>query len=69
LAVVAARQGDVDQASSLGMQALQGGRQSRPSLLMVARELEHELRTYGSDTGADFRDLLTDLKQGPQPSE
>lgn len=69
LAVVAARQGDVDQASSLGMQALQGGRQSRPSLLMVAGELEHELRTYGSDTGADFRDLLTDLKQGSRPSE
>jgi DNA-binding XRE family transcriptional regulator len=69
LAVVAARQGDVDEATSLGMQALQGGRQSRPSLLMVAGELEHELLTYGSGAGADFSALLNDLKRAPQSSE
>ncbi|MPZ82276.1 MAG: hypothetical protein GEV28_18510 [Actinophytocola sp.] len=65
LAVIAARQGDVDEAALLGMGALQGGRQSRPSLLMVAGELEHELHTYGSGTGADFCELLNDLKRAP----
>ncbi|MGH3869993.1 MAG: helix-turn-helix transcriptional regulator [Pseudonocardiaceae bacterium] len=64
-AVIAAREGDVDEASSLGMEALQGGRQSRPSLLMVASELEHELNTYGSGAGADFCDMLTNLKSSP----
>lgn len=58
LAVVAAREGDVDEATSLGMAALRTGRQSRPSLLMVAGELAHELGTRG----ADFRDLLSSLK-------
>lgn len=65
LAVIAAREGDVDEANSLGMEALQDGRQSRPSLLMVASELEHELNTYGSGVGADFCDMLTNLKSGP----
>lgn len=65
LAVVAARQGDVEQATALGMQALQSGRRSRPSLLMVATELAHELDTYGAAAGADFRDLLSDLKRTP----
>ena len=69
LGVIAARQGDIDEATSLGMQALQDGRQSRPSLLMVAGELEHELHTYGSGSGADFSDLLNDLKRSPDPSE
>lgn len=63
LAVVAARESDIDEATLLGMQALQGDRQSRPSLLMVASELEHELQTYGSSAGADFRELLNDLKR------
>ena len=58
LAVVAAREGDVDEAISLGMAALRTGRQSRPSLLMVGGELAHELGTHG----ADFRDLLSSLK-------
>lgn len=66
LAVIAARQGEIDEATSLGMQALQDGRQSRPSLLMVAGELEQELRTYGSSTGSDFSALLNDLKRAPQ---
>jgi hypothetical protein len=65
LAVIAAREGDVDEASALGMEALQDGRQSRPSLLMVASELEHELTTYGSGAGADFCDLLANLKSNP----
>ncbi|MET0236018.1 MAG: hypothetical protein ABW224_15345 [Kibdelosporangium sp.] len=69
LGVIAAREGDVDEASSLGARALKDGRHSRPSLLMVAGELEHELRTYGSSAGMDFRELLNDLKRASKPSE
>ncbi len=68
LAVIAARQGDVDEATSLGLQAMQDGRQSRPSLLMVASELEHELHTYGSGVRTDFSELLNDLKRTPRSS-
>ncbi len=63
LAVIAARRGDVDEASALGIQALQNGRRSRPTLLMVSNELEHELDTYGAGAGADFRELFTDIKR------
>lgn len=63
LAVVAAREGDIEQATSLGVQALNNGRQSRPSLLMVASELEHELSTYGADAGAEFRDAFGELRR------
>jgi hypothetical protein len=62
LAVIAARQGDAAQADALGVHALQNGRQSRPSLLMVAGELEHELDTYRARTGGDFRDLLAGIR-------
>jgi transcriptional regulator with XRE-family HTH domain len=68
LAVIAARRGDVDEASTLGIEALQDGRTSRPSLLMVAGELEEELRTYGPTAGADFRALLHDLKHPSDPA-
>jgi hypothetical protein len=69
LAVIAARDGEADVATSLGMRALQDRRQSRPSLLMVADELQRELDTYGSGAGADFRDALNDLKGGPRTAE
>ncbi len=39
LAVVAAREGDLDQALAYGHRALEGERKSVPSLLMVSREL------------------------------
>jgi hypothetical protein len=68
LAVIAARQGDVDEAGALGIQALQDGRQSRPSLLMVASELDDELRTYGVGAGAEFRELLANLKHPSSPA-
>jgi hypothetical protein len=45
LAVVAAREGDLEQAVALGLRGLKGTRQSRPSLVMVAGELDHELHT------------------------
>jgi tetratricopeptide (TPR) repeat protein len=43
LAVVAAREGDLERAIAYGRRALAGDRQSRPSLLMVSRELASEL--------------------------
>jgi tetratricopeptide (TPR) repeat protein len=66
LAVVAARAGDVERAAVMGMEALQHGRQSRPSLLMVASELDDELSTYGVRAGGDFRDLFKQVKQVKQ---
>lgn len=65
LAVIAARRGEVEEAAGLGMQALQNGRKSRPSLLMVSAELEDELATYGTGAGRDFRDLLAEVKRTP----
>lgn len=62
LAVIAARRGDVEEATSLGLQALQHGRKSRPSLLMVAGELSTELDTFGARAGGDFRDMLAEIK-------
>lgn len=64
LAVIAARQGEVEEATALGIQALANGRQSRPSLLMVATELAHELDTNGTAARV-FRELLNDLKRTP----
>jgi tetratricopeptide (TPR) repeat protein len=63
LGVIAARQGAVEEATALGIQSLQNGRQSRPSLLMVATELAHELDTYGVSAAADFRGVLNDVKR------
>jgi tetratricopeptide (TPR) repeat protein len=62
-AVVAARRGDVDEAVSLGVQALRPGRQSRFSLLLVAGELASELDTYGTSAAAEFHDVLNDMKK------
>jgi hypothetical protein len=45
LGVVAARQGDLEQALVIGPDALAGDRKSLPSLLMVSRELGTELRS------------------------
>ena len=63
LAVVAARQGETDEASKIGLRALQNERQSRPSLLMVATELSNELETYGARSGTEFREMLRELKR------
>jgi len=61
LAVIAARKGDIEAASALGVEALQSGRQSLPSLVMVGSELAHELEAYGPGAGADFRALLREI--------
>ncbi len=44
LGVVAARQGDIDQATAYGEQALTGKRKSMPSLVMVSRDLTKILK-------------------------
>jgi tetratricopeptide (TPR) repeat protein len=68
LAVIAARRGDVDEASALGIEALQDGRRSRPSLLLVATELDQEMRKRAPDARTDFSELLADIKQQPPES-
>ncbi|WP_406363391.1 XRE family transcriptional regulator [Streptomyces sp. NBC_01579] len=63
LGVVAARQGDLDQAVNYGEWALKGDRQSLPSLLMVSRELAAIInRNYATETaGQEYLDHLTTL--------
>ncbi|GGL99952.1 hypothetical protein [Micromonospora yangpuensis] len=62
LAVVAARQGDVEQAVEWGRQAISGERKSLPSLLMVTGELRDAfVRTYPTVPAA--RDFLEEVGQ------
>jgi transcriptional regulator with XRE-family HTH domain len=60
LAIVAAREGDLEQAVTLGMAGLHGARQSKPHLIMVAAELEQELRERfaGEALAEDFREAV-----------
>jgi tetratricopeptide (TPR) repeat protein len=62
LGVVAARRGDLETALAYGRQALAGGRQSLPSLLMVSSELGTELasRYPGHPEVAAYREELRD---------
>ncbi|WP_428963201.1 XRE family transcriptional regulator [Micromonospora fluostatini] len=66
LAVVAARQGDVERAVALGRRAISGERKSLPSLLMVSGELSRVLSADYSDvsTSADFLEELRALGTG-----
>ncbi|WP_425829633.1 XRE family transcriptional regulator [Streptomyces fractus] len=53
LGVTAAREGDLEQALMMGERALQGDRQSVPSLIMTSRELAAEMRSrYSSEPAA-----------------
>jgi tetratricopeptide (TPR) repeat protein len=65
LGVVAARQGDLDQAVNFGEWALKGDRQSLPSLLMVSRELATIVnRDYANEAaGRDYLNHLTALSR------
>lgn len=65
LGVVAARQGDLDQAINYGEWALKGDRRSLPSLLMVSRELAAIVnRDYATEAaGRDYLDHLTALSR------
>ncbi|MFC4612027.1 hypothetical protein ACFO9E_30310 [Streptomyces maoxianensis] len=63
LGVVAARQGDLDQAVNYGEWALKGDRQSLPSLLMVSRELAAIVnRDYANEAaGREYLDHLNTI--------
>ncbi|MGW3913123.1 XRE family transcriptional regulator [Streptomyces sp. NPDC005070] len=53
LGVTAARQGDLEEALIMGARALEGDRQSVPSLIMTSRELAAEMkRRYASEPAA-----------------
>ena len=60
LAVVAARKGEIEEAVSIGLSALQASRKSLPSLLMVAGELDAELSRRRPDdaTLEGFREAV-----------
>jgi transcriptional regulator with XRE-family HTH domain len=60
LAIVAGREGDLEQAVDLGLAGLKGGRQSLPHLHMVGRELDQELRDRYPSEGrvGDFEEAL-----------
>jgi tetratricopeptide (TPR) repeat protein len=60
LGVVAARQGDIDLATHHGQNALNGDRQSIPSLLMCSKELVHTLEKRHADA-PEVRDYLARL--------
>ncbi len=60
LGVVAARQGDIDLAVSHGQTALNGDRQSIPSLLMCSSELAQILRQRDPDA-PEIREYLERL--------
>jgi tetratricopeptide (TPR) repeat protein len=62
LGVTAAREGDLEQALIMGDRALEGDRQSVPSLIMTSRELAAEMRrTYASEPAA--QDYLARLRE------
>ncbi|MGH3446515.1 MAG: hypothetical protein ACRDQA_18475 [Nocardioidaceae bacterium] len=64
LATAASRDGDLEQATELGGEALVDTRRSLPSLMMVAGELDSELqRRYPNETATtDFREALRALR-------
>ncbi|NRQ40182.1 helix-turn-helix transcriptional regulator [Nonomuraea sp. NN258] len=64
LGVAAAREGNLDHAISLGREALESGRKSIPSLLMVAGELDAilEERYSREPETEEFRELLRSLR-------
>ncbi|WP_026415434.1 hypothetical protein [Actinomadura oligospora] len=62
LGVIAAREGDLEQALSYGKRALGGERQSVPSLLMVSRELGAVVKERYSDD-PDASEYLDQLRQ------
>lgn len=62
LGVTAAREGDLEQAIIMGERALEGDRQSVPSLIMTSRELAAEMRgRYASEPAA--QDYLAHLRE------
>jgi hypothetical protein len=68
LGVVAAREGELEQAVQLGGQALTGQRKSLPSLVMVSRDLTRVLRDrYPHEPATrDYLEELSALSQVPE---
>jgi hypothetical protein len=67
-AVVAARQGELEEATALGLAALQGPRKSLPHLLMVGGELDVELdRRFPNEAATDRARLTRAWRPGPGP--
>ncbi len=68
LGVVAARQGDLDEAVSQGQHALSAQRRSLPSLLMASRDLTKLLneRYPGTAGTRQYLDQLHTLNAGPE---
>ncbi|WFB87605.1 MULTISPECIES: tetratricopeptide repeat protein [Streptomyces] len=71
LGVAAARIGEIDEAIGMGTKALEAGRKSLPSLLLVADELDKELRSrYPRESATrDFHEQIRAIKRGPTRSE
>jgi hypothetical protein len=69
LGVASARRGDLEQAVSHGVRALEGPRKSLPSLVMASKELGTILReNYGTDSAArEYLDHLRALMWTSQP--
>lgn len=62
IGVAAARSGDVETASRLGIEALAGQRRSLPSLLMVGSELAHEMAYVAGEDDPTVSDYLATLR-------
>lgn len=66
LGVTAARSGEIEEAVSMGSTALDADRKSLPSLLLVANELDNELRSrYPRETATqDFHERILSIARG-----
>ncbi|MEU6989257.1 tetratricopeptide repeat protein [Streptomyces sp. NPDC046465] len=71
LGVSAARMGDIEQAVGMGAAALEADRKSLPSLLLVANELDKELRSrYPREAASrDFHERILTITRGQASPE
>ncbi|MGW2893126.1 tetratricopeptide repeat protein [Streptomyces sp. NPDC001212] len=71
LGVAAARTGEIEEAIGMGTKALEADRKSLPSLLLVADELDKELRArYPREAATrDFHEQVVIIKRGAARSE
>jgi tetratricopeptide (TPR) repeat protein len=71
LGVAAARMGEIEEAIGMGAKALEADRKSLPSLLLVADELDRELRArYPREAATrDFHEQIMTIKRGAASPE
>ncbi|MGN5379980.1 hypothetical protein ACQ4WX_30490 [Streptomyces lasalocidi] len=71
LGVAAARMGEIEEAIGMGTKALEADRKSLPSLLLVADELDKELRSrYPREAASrDFHEQVMTIKRGAAKTE